>query len=149
MQVKPRTMVRSLPLPNGRAVASVVALFAILVSFVVATSAMGQQTRSDTQMSIRDYRQLMDAMRSGDEGSGGILYFFFFGLRSALTASGEAYAANGARKRICMPSDLRTFDMFAAIELELERNAAVWKDQSEADIGLVANRAFAHRWPCR
>lgn len=101
------------------------------------------------QLSFNDFRRLRDNAERGDKGSLQILIWFFLGLRSGLTASIDAYAAQGARKLFCPPAAIASVDIAMAIDEEIERDKAFLDSRKDEDVGVVAPQALARKWPCK
>lgn len=78
-----------------------------------------------------------------------ILYFYYVGLRAAIIASGDAYAARGAKRRICFPAKLEFLDLIKVADAELERNSAMWLARPYDNFGMLAFKAFEQQFPCK
>lgn len=128
---------------------AIVLALSLSLSLTMAMPALAQSGAMATMMRVNDYRLYRTGMENGDKGSTQTLFNFLLGMQATLRASGDAYVARGAKRRICMPADAKSFDMIVAIDRELARNAALWDGRRDADIGLLVIAAFAERWPCK
>lgn len=99
-------------------------------------------------LSIADYRGLNVAALGGLKSSYEALVWFVFGLRTTLTATSDAYVAAGAKRRICIPSDVRHGDLLVVINDEMEGNRAYWEARRKESVVPMAIQAFARKWPC-
>lgn len=76
------------------------------------------------------------------------LHHYFAGLRVALTTVSNAYVANGARRRICIPPEVETDALIDMLADELEKNAAYWDRRPNWPVVPVAVDFFIRKWPC-
>lgn len=99
-------------------------------------------------MSMFGFRMMVMLANDGNRDGIMSVMAFFSGLREAMMAASDVYAATGAKRRLCIPSGVETPVLIHAIGEELDRNDARWTGYSDDSIVPVALQVFADKWPC-
>lgn len=104
---------------------------------------------SDKLLTVDTYLLLDELAHTGHKPSFEALTWFIYGLRTTLTAGSEVYVANGAKQRVCLPSNVPPGDLLTAIREEAELNPADWNARKDDSATLLILQAFARKWPCK
>lgn len=121
--------------------------FSMLVAISFAAQTVAQAS-SMPMVSINDYHMMRNDAAVGDRRGATSMFYYVFGLRLSLMALDDAYATEGARRRICISPTAETGDLIDAIDEELVRNAAYWNGRPGESVVPLAIQAFARKWPC-
>lgn len=101
-------------------------------------------------LSVGGFRILNDlVVLRLDKSNAEALIWFMNGLRTTLMAANDAYVSAGAKRRVCIPSEVSPGELLDAINDELDRNEAYWETRKEESIVPLALQVFARKWPCK
>jgi hypothetical protein len=129
-------------------VGSAMVLAATLQPVAAQSSSLGKPA-SEPLFSIDFYRTLDGMAILHDRHSAESLIWFAIGLRTTLVAANDTYVSAGAKRRVCIPSEVSPGDLLDAINDELDRNEAYWETRKEESIVPLALAVFAKNWPCK
>lgn len=129
-------------------VGSAMVLAATLQPVAAQSSSVGKPA-PEPVFSIDFYRTLNEMTVMHDRHSAESLIWFAIGLRTTLVAASDAYASAGAKRRVCIPAEVRPGELLDAINAELKRNEARWEARKHESIAPLALEVFAKQWPCK
>lgn len=125
-----------------------IAIACRLTVFAVGAVALSLPARA--QLTIKGYRELVEAAGRNDDGALSTLTLYSHGFWNAVEIANEAQVRAGAKQRICLPRlALKEKEVIDAIETELARDPRFWNKEQDLGVGAVAIRGLVRKFACK